>query len=239
MVNKAIIKKIKEYSIHQDWYVAFDGKSKGNRHLFRVARIANFLAKQEKANIGISVSGAWLHDIGLTEGDDNDPKKIRKIAEKFLDTLDLSKSDKSRIAHCVEAHEGAVEAKSLEAKIVHDADVLDKMGVLGAIRHTWKLVHLLSPKASAAEIFDILMQHLQWRREKLYTKTAKELVKKIDMPLQHFFNNRDLAIEAIGEIMNYSKRGFTSEKIAMRMLENQRLPLSSNLRMQLYCSFLA
>src|ERR1700730_13451791 len=130
MIDQDIINQIRGHAIHMDWNIAFGGKAKENEHLFRVVTIAKFLAEKEKASRGICEAGAWLHDIGLIAGNDDDPVKVRAIAEEFLSDLSLNSESKRRIAECVETHEGAGEAVSLEAKIVHDADVLDKMGLL-------------------------------------------------------------------------------------------------------------
>ena len=83
-----------------------------------LALIAKFLANKEGANSEICEAGAWIHDIGLVDGNDDDPVKIRGIAEDFLSSLSLDTKSKRRIADCVETHEGMGEAASIEAKIV-------------------------------------------------------------------------------------------------------------------------
>ena len=50
MIDRHIIDQIEEYAITMDWHVAFGGKARGNRHLFRVVTIAKFLAEKEQAN---------------------------------------------------------------------------------------------------------------------------------------------------------------------------------------------
>src|SRR5712691_11453177 len=218
MFDQGIIDQIRNHAIRMDWNVAFEGKANENQHLFRVVTIAQFLAEKEGADREICEAGAWLHDIGLIAGNDDNPVKVRAIAEEYLSGLPLNLDSKRRIAECVETHEGVGEAASLEAKIVHDADVLDKMGLLGIIRHTWKVVNLIQPDASADEVFSILQKHLKKRREKLYTATAKRLVRALNEVQRQFFEDRTKAIEMLETIMQLAKDGTISDKIARELL---------------------
>ncbi len=219
MIDQDIIDQIQKPAIFIDWNVAFEGKANGNQHLSRVVTIARFLAEKEGASREICEAGAWLHDIGLMAGNDDDPAKIRAIAEEFLSHLPLDNEIiKRRIADCVETHEGAREAVSIEAKIVHDADVLDKMGLLGVIRHTWKIVNLIKPDASPAEVFFTLQKHLKKRREKLYTATAKQLLSVLDESLYQFFETKTEAIETLRMIMGLARDAHTADEIARELL---------------------
>ena len=219
MIDRAILEQIKKHALFMDWKVAFGGKAYGNQHLFRVVTIAQFLAEQEGARREICEAGAWLHDIGLTVGNDDDPAKIRSLAEEYLGSLGLNDEYKRRIAESVETHEGVSAAASLEAKIVHDADALDKMGLLGVIRHTWKIVKLIDPQASSCEIFLIVQKHLQERKAKLYTATAKKLVRDLNKMLNQFFEDKTKAIETIEIIMECAKNDLTSDEIARKLLQ--------------------
>src|SRR5437870_2408299 len=88
-INQDIIDQIHQDAVFIDWYEAFEGKAYGNQHLSRVVTIAKFLAEKEGASREICEAGAWLHDIGLKAGNDNDPAKIRAIAEEYLSHLPL------------------------------------------------------------------------------------------------------------------------------------------------------
>ena len=44
MINKNQMKKISKFAIDIDWNKSFKGKSKGNRHLFRVVKNAKLLS---------------------------------------------------------------------------------------------------------------------------------------------------------------------------------------------------
>jgi len=238
MINTNIINEIKMHAVDVDWNLAFGGKSKGNRHLFRVNKIARFLAQKEKANIDITIAGAWLHDIGLAVGDDKEPEKIRKIAEKFLKSLNLSTEEIQQIADCVESHEGTVTPKSLEAQIVHDSDVLDKMGPLGVVRHTWKVTNLINKNAQSEEILSILKSHLQWRESRLFTPTAQHLAHKFDCILDSFFNDKRVALSTISQIKLLAQEGFTTERIVRRLIKGRKDEFAQAITRQVKCEFL-
>ncbi|HEU5378689.1 MAG TPA: HD domain-containing protein [Ktedonobacteraceae bacterium] len=233
MVSKQILEQIKKYALAIDWNIAFGGKSKGNEHLFRVVKIARFLASKEGAIPEICEAGAWLHDIGLIAGNDNEPLKIKAIAEGFLSQLQLDKESQRSIAQCVETHEGGTEAATLEAKIVHDADALDKLGLLGVIRHTWKMINLIHPDALPEEIFITLQNHLYERRHRLYTTTAKRLALVHSASMDRFFQDRTKALALIEKISKLAEKGLISDEIAKRLLMEDDHP---GLAEQLCCS---
>ena len=90
MLNKNTLIKIKKLALKIDHDVAFDGKSKGNKHLFRVVRIAKFLSQKTEADLFIVVAGALLHDTALPSGNDYNYLKNKKIVKKLLKTFNLS-----------------------------------------------------------------------------------------------------------------------------------------------------
>jgi uncharacterized protein len=224
MITQEIIDQIREDAVDIDWNVAFKGRARGNQHLSRVAIIAQFLAEKEEADREICEVGAWVHDVSLADGNDDDPSKVRASVEKFLARFQLDNESKRRIAECAETHEGAGVAVSIEAKIVHDADVLDKMGFLGVIRHTWKIVNLIDEQASSEKVFWLLQEHLKARKEKLYTETARQLVRKLNGSLNQFFENKTKAIKTLEEVMKLAKSDNTSDDIAKKLLSKDDIP---------------
>src|ERR1035437_4828642 len=128
MITKETLIKIKKLGIGIDWNDAFAGKSKGNKHLFRVVKLAKYMATKLKADVLVVEAAAWLHDTALPSGNDYDYKKNKEIVKKIMADLDLSPGESDKIAECVACHEGTAKIKTLEAKIIHDADVLEKVG---------------------------------------------------------------------------------------------------------------
>lgn len=188
MISKKQLEKISEFAIDIDWNKTFKGKSKGNRHLFRVVRNAKFLCRCLKVDASIAEAGAWLHDTGLVKGAFAPALAYQKEVVRFLRKIKICEEDIKKILHCIESHDGRTEAKTLAAKIVHDADTLDKMGPIGIIRETWKRT---SDGWISDKIALHLQQHLRKRMKNLYTKGAKKIAKRLDKELKSFFNLLD------------------------------------------------
>lgn len=217
MLNKNILQKIKQRATLIDWNQAFRGKSKGNKHLERIVKIAKFLGEKEKADLSIVETGAWLHDIALPTGNDEDYQKNIQLTTDFLKPFKITTEENLKIAKCVATHEGVIKPETLEAKIVHDADVLEKVGILGLIRQTWKLTNLgkIDPQNITNENVKEIRNHIQWRVGQIKTKSAKELVKTLNISLPF-----TKAKELIKKTSLLAAKGIITEKIAQIIFPN-------------------
>ncbi len=184
MINKEQLKKIREFAIKLDWEEAFGGASKGNKHLERTVKKALKLARELRAKKDIVEAGAWLHDTNLEKTISGSTMANKKKVMTFLKEIGVKEKDIKEIMWCIESHDGRKKAKTLEAKIVHDADTLEKMGPLGIIRETWKR----SQQGWTTEkISNHLEKHLTKRKKKLYTKEAKKQAEELHATLTAFF----------------------------------------------------
>lgn len=228
-----ILKEIRKKAIEIDWASAFGGKSSGNKHLYRIVKIAKYLAKNMNADIFIVEAGALLHDLALPTGNDYDYRKNKMIAKKFIAPFDLSVAEKDEIAECVAAHEGTVKPKSLEAKIVHDADVLEKSGVLGIIRHTWKTTNSgqIDPENITKKDIQKIVNHIKWREKRLQTPLAKKLHKRVAV------NISDAQLKKIiPKISKLAEKSIITEDIAdiisKDLKKNQQIKLKQQLNLK-------
>ncbi|MDO8483175.1 MAG: HD domain-containing protein [bacterium] len=235
MLNKNTLLKIKIQALKIDHDVAFGGKSKGNRHLWRVVKLAKYMAKQLGANVSVVEAGAWLHDTALPSGNDYDYKKNKEIVKVILTTFNLSVEDSDMIAECVASHEGTSKPKSLEAKIVHDADVLEKSGVLGVIRHTWKLTNsgkLTADNTTKRDATKIL-NHLRWRSKKLQTSLGKKIHSYLSVPISVAQAEKIIFIVA-----EKALNGIVTEKIASSIYKKLTVKQEEKLKEQLNQAYL-
>lgn len=109
-------------------------------HFKRVVRIAKEICRQENGNPEIVVPAAWLHDFVIVPKD----SALRPLASRmaaaqaieFLSSIGYPEKYFNEIAHAIEAHSFSanIEAKTLEARIVQDADRLDGLGAIGIAR---------------------------------------------------------------------------------------------------------
>lgn len=109
-------------------------------HFLRVVKIAKALCETEKGQMEIVVPAAWLHDLVIIPK--NDPRRSMasrlsgQAAKEFLTKIEYPEIFIEEIAHAVEAHSFSanIPARTLEAKIVQDADRLDGLGAIGIAR---------------------------------------------------------------------------------------------------------
>jgi uncharacterized protein len=145
----------------------------GYEHTERVIKICNLLGIELSADMDVLIPGAILHDIGRVK--DQHAQQSAVIARKILEELDYPKVDD--IVHVIDVHSfsGGGEAKTLEAKILSDADKLDAMGAMGIYRAAQYSVEHESPQK---EFINHFQEKLLKLKDLLYTNEAKKLAEK-------------------------------------------------------------
>lgn len=230
MLNSKTLRHIQKIGIETDHIAAFGGKSKGNKHLLRVVKIAKFMAKKTGADLKVTEAGAWLHDTALPTGNDYDPVTNKRVVKRLLQSVDLTPAEIERIAECVASHEGTKRPSSIEAQIVHDADVIEKTGILGIIRHTWKMTN--SGTIDPTDVKDTdaraVLQHIAWRRAQLRLPLSRKFARALSVPVSMKQARDIVAITA-----PLAHRGVITEKIAKvlekRLNKKQVIALKSQL----------
>jgi uncharacterized protein len=97
-----------------------------------------YIGKKENANLEILKYAAVLHDIGRSDQDKSNGKLCHaergaKIAKKMLEKYKVDNDKIEKIVHCIESHRfrGKKIPRSIEAKVLFDADKLDSIGAVG------------------------------------------------------------------------------------------------------------
>lgn len=104
-------------------------------HSIRVANIGIEIAKEENADIIVVALSGLLHDYGKfdTEKNVEHGRVSAKMVRPFLETLNIEDSQielicQSIASHCDGCGENLEEIDTLEAKILRDADRIDRFG---------------------------------------------------------------------------------------------------------------
>ena len=235
MLTKESLRKIRKITLEVDHDAAFGGKSKGNKHLERVVRIAKFLARAEGADLALTEAGAFLHDTALPSGNDYQYARNKKTVIRLLKRLHLTPQEVEQIAECAASHEGTAKPKTLEAAIVHDADVIEKTGILGIIRHTWKLTN--SRKIDHRKVLDkdvrAILEHIEWRRKRLNLKSSKKLAKRVAAQVTQHQARKIIAIVA-----PLAYQGVITEKIIPIVNKELNLEQRKKLEIQIKLRYL-
>jgi uncharacterized protein len=115
--------------------------SHGWDHVKRVYGLCLKIGKKEKADRTILGLAALLHDIGRKEEQISKGKICHarvgaEKAEQFLTQWGVPDPIKREVLHCIRSHRfrGDQSPKSLEARILFDADKLDSIGAVGVGR---------------------------------------------------------------------------------------------------------
>jgi uncharacterized protein len=110
-------------------------------HTERVCRLCLRIGRKEKADLGVLRLAALLHDIGREEEDRSNGKVCHgrsgaALAKVILERHGLDRASVRAVVHCIRTHRFRKRAmpKTLEARILFDADKLDSIGAVGVGR---------------------------------------------------------------------------------------------------------
>lgn len=127
------------YTEVQQLFSSINDPAHGWEHVSRVYAIALSIAQQEGADQFIVGMAALLHDLGHTAAHDETEHHADlsvKLAGEVLDKHAVPPEQREAILHAVIAHSFSrgVEPRTLEARVVRDADRLDGIGAIGIMR---------------------------------------------------------------------------------------------------------
>lgn len=153
-------------------------------HVKRVVKLAKYIAEREGANLDIVLTAAQLHDIVRdTENHAVDSaKKARKILKK------MGKEDEfiAAVTHAIESHSfsSGIKPKTLEAKVLSDADKLDAIGAIGVAR---AFLYSGERGRSIEDTLKHFEEKLLRLKDLLYTETARKIAEERHKFLRIFY----------------------------------------------------
>lgn len=195
-------------------------------HVMRVYRLSLLLAKNEKnVDLDVLIPAALLHDIArVKESNDSTGATDHaiigsEVAEEILRDLGYEEDKIEEIKHCIATHRfrSGNAPKTIEAKILFDADKLDAIGAIGIAR-SFMLAGQFGQKMSknqyvgkdisqnttensrlkdVSEHSPFIEYEFKFRKipEKLYTEKAKQIgVNRLKF-MDEFFNRLSLEIQ--------------------------------------------
>ena len=135
IINRSIINEIKAEA--KKYFIGASGCHDWT-HVERVRNLALRISKKEKADLAIVEIAALFHDIGRkkemqSKGRYCHAEEGGKIVRKILEKYDLRGDIINQIVHCIETHRFRKnnKPKTIEAKVLFDADKLDSIGAVG------------------------------------------------------------------------------------------------------------
>lgn len=142
----------------------------GRKHAYRTANLAAGIAKKEGADILVCRYGALLHQYH--------PEGVEEV-RNYLRSISLVDSVAEEILHCVACVEPdtITNARTLEAKVVFDADKLQTLGPFGFIR---EVIYRTATKSIG--FLDVIEEARNLQRQMhrlIQTQTGKMIAKDL------------------------------------------------------------
>ena len=150
------------------------------RHMKRTIRLAEFIGREEGANIRQVRLGAMVHQFHDEIG----------TLRQFLDVLRVDEETASKLLECASfrPHRNIPpEGVSLEAKVVYDADVLQSLGPHGTLRRVASFIGEKGLEGSVEETRDEQTAFYEF----IQTKTAKKIAEAPHKLMQEFWELYD------------------------------------------------
>lgn len=192
----------------RSWYPENDPVH-GFDHVLRVLKMAEWLAQAEGADLEIVRAAALLHDAegpGVEESREDHQRKSALFAHLVLQSEGWPEDRIQAVAHCIRAHrfrDDREQPQTLEAKVLFDADKLDAIGAIGAVRSIAYAVLAEQPlhvepseqffhtgKKEPGEAHTPYHEHLfklSKLKERMYTPSGRALAEERHRFLERFF----------------------------------------------------
>ncbi|TDT69778.1 uncharacterized protein EV215_1317 [Hypnocyclicus thermotrophus] len=186
-----IIKNIKEEVKKR---LKYDKTGHDFQHTMRVYKNALEIYEIEKTGDKFIIEcSALLHDIADHKFGYNDNDR-RKIILEILNNYSIEKEKIEKIIDIVNTisfSKGKI-VKSIEGKIVQDADRLDALGAIGIAR---AFIYGGSIKSDLNEVIKHFYDKLFLLKDRMNTKTAKEIAKTREKFMYEFIKRLDREIK--------------------------------------------
>jgi len=178
-------------------------------HVKRVQRLCVRLSKGLKdVDSEVVEVSALLHDVGkYVEKENNEVDHgciSAEMAEEFLHSIEFDVEKVEAVCHAIRVHTHGEEPRSLEAKLLHDADMLDKMGAVGIATLFIKACLVGATIEESVESWrnpskgSFVGLHALWlQKPHFYTKAADSLAKRRNKIVYAFFKQLDEEIELV------------------------------------------
>ncbi|NIP31520.1 MAG: HD domain-containing protein [Candidatus Dadabacteria bacterium] len=179
-------------------------------HTFRVFKIAEYMAQKEGADLLIVSLASLLHDIADWKFNDGDENLGPTIAEQWLKKFDIENEIIQHIKEIINSvsYKGnnvKDNMKTIEGKVVQDADRIDAIGAIGIARTFayggYKGNEIHNPdikpqihnnfeeyKSSKGTTINHFYEKLLLLKDRMNTKTGKEIAEERHKFLEQFLN---------------------------------------------------
>ena len=165
----------------------------GFKHVERVLKLCVDIGAVLNANLPVIKIAALLHDVGRYLKKDDEVKNhaeiSAEIAKNFIikNNFNIATEDVENILHCIRAHSFSndLEPKTLEAKVLSDADKLDALGAIGLYR---TIGFTIKNYGSIEQVIHHLENKILKLKEMIYLDYSKQIAEKRHKIILDFYN---------------------------------------------------
>lgn len=181
-------KRSPEDQEHLERYLA--GPAYRWNHTLRVAQFGKVIAENEAADVELVVAACLLHDVAWFDtGADQSREHGRIGAEKirpFLESLGYTPEQIENICYAVSTHVDVDNPTSLEARILSDADNVDRYGPYRILQ--WCYSDIGDYEKLAAKLSERIHRLEHYREENpLFTPTGQQLfAEQLNLQIRFF-----------------------------------------------------
>lgn len=177
-------------------YLPFSG-SHGVEHVKRVYELCLFIGKATGADLEILLPAAILHDAGRSDSTKGHSWESVRISEELLSKAGLDKLKIQMIGEAIRSHsyEAEESPRTLEAKILSDADKLDALGSVGIFRAA---AYAAEEHRGTEDFMDHFHEKLLKLPELMYTELAQQMALRRRAFMYDYLNElqHELRLEA-------------------------------------------
>ena len=189
MIKKDIVQAAKDFAVS----CSKKDDIHGFAHVQRVYDTCIEIGEALSSNMLVLEISALLHDIGRIKNKEeaqgkNHAEISAEMARQFLHSNEfaLSQEDTDNILHCIQAHSFSNEVipKTLEAKILSDADKLDALGAIGLYR---TIGFTVQNNGGMERVVYHLENKILKLKDRMYLDISREMAKKRQQIVLEFY----------------------------------------------------
>jgi len=149
------------------------GGEYGLNHTKRLLNIISLIGEGMKFDEKVLWVAAYLHDWGgyptwALSGVDH-AKRSKQVAENFLSEEGYEHGFINHVLECIEYHHGGHEHRSIESKLLSDADAIDFCGVIGILRE------FSTKPREVRKAFESIKSRMDKNRNVIYFDKSKQI----------------------------------------------------------------
>ena len=156
----------------------------GFEHFARVYAISKRLAITARINYDDEIlhAACFLHEI---ETEEPRARLSAKKARKFLDIIDFPKEKIDAVIDAIKSQNASLRPEAMEAKLLHDAELMEFLGAIGAIRISaacaavWKKKSMTGAIESLNKYKDISFNNLMFKESKEMAKDKMRIMEEL------------------------------------------------------------